>query len=233
MTTTRQVHNHYRLPSVAFLILNSLGLALALWGITAIFERPLPVQLQDAGHLQFLTNLSLLLTIGAMLSNYLVIGSSNPAILKVNTVFNAGALVCETLVALIYWTLKLFFMKLIVPENVPREMYIPMKLDLTIHLFPVTFLSMDYYMNRTDSFRLPLLFVVTIVFSLTGGYWYILESLVKPPAHYPYPFLNVELEERAKIFTVVALLGLVFYEGYESIHSILKKNLWGIKHKAE
>jgi hypothetical protein len=214
--------------------LNSFALALATWGLVGIFQRDLPEQLAQAGHWQFLTNLSLIVTITAIVSNYLVMLSDSNGLSKLNIVLNASALVLETLVALIYWVLKLFFIKLIVPHNVPVENFIPLPLDLTIHLFPVTYLSNDYYLNRTDSFRLPLLFVIAIVSSLTTAYWYILEALIEPPAHYPYPFLNVETEERAKIFVVVAILGLVFYQVYEYVHSLVRKRIEGtVKAKGE
>ncbi|ODV74620.1 uncharacterized protein CYBJADRAFT_166419 [Cyberlindnera jadinii NRRL Y-1542] len=218
---------HYRLPSTVYFIVNTFALALGSWGLSFITSSPLPEQLAEGGPWQFLTNLSLALSLIAIISNYVVILFKPTALtLKLNATLNASSLVLETLVALIYWTLKIFFMALIVPENVTKDKFIPIQVDLTIHLFPVFYLSTDYCFNRTDAFRLPLLFVISMVGTLTGAYWLILEALVKPPAHYPYPFLNVEESERMKIFVAVGLLALAFYHIYEYIHAVVERVLY-------
>lgn len=222
----------YRLSTPKYLFANTIGLSVLAWGIKSILIRTLPEQLAEAGHWQFLTNLSLVLTAVAQSSNYLTILTDVDVFRKLNVALNAAALVAETLVSSIYWTLKLFFMPLIIPENVPKQMHIPLHLDLAIHLFPVMFLSADYYFNRTDSFGLPPLLVLALVITLSGGYWCVLEALVKPPAHYPYPFLNADFDVRLKIFSVVAILGFVFYQVYEYFHAVVKKALYE-KIKAE
>lgn len=215
-----------RIPTPAYVAFNFFGLAVASWGALEIFGRPLPPQLATAGHWQFLTNLSLVLTCVSVGVNIISTTLGSKFLRGVSTALTASALVAETLVAIIYWTLKLFFVSLIVPANVTPDRYIPLSIDLTIHLFPVLFLSIDYYLLRNTGFRIPLLGAVGLVLALTVSYWFVLEALVVPPAHYPYPFLNVDEGERIKIFGVVAMCGVVFYQVYEYLHTVVQRLLF-------
>ncbi|KAH3683173.1 hypothetical protein WICPIJ_005870 [Wickerhamomyces pijperi] len=218
-----------RVSTVPYLIYNSIGLGVCSYGLVGVLARKLPPELEKAGHLQFLTNLSLLFTMITIVSNFLVspfTNDKNHWFNKLNLNLNAVALVLESLVTMIYWVLKLFLVHLIVLDSVPKEEYIPLGLDLTIHLFPSLFLSFDYYFIKKTSFKLPFFQSTALVCAATGTYWCILESLVTADSKYPYPFLNVETEKRILIFVTVSVIGIITFYTYEVLHSIVQSTVY-------
>lgn len=224
---------HHRVGQAAYLLFSVAGLSVAFVGIYFVTHRPLPEKVAAGGPWQFLTNLSLALTAVSISTNIVASVVPNKVTRFASAVLAAAALVAETLVALIYWTLKLLFLELIVHEGIAKKDFIPLWLDFTIHLFPITFLSIDYYVMRRVGFGLPLALVLALVPALAVAYWCVVETLVKPPAHYPYPFLNVEREERLKIFAAVAMSGVVFYHVYEYLHKVVERVVFSTKTKAE
>lgn len=223
----------YRWDSSVYFLFNLLGLVVTVTACTAIFKVILPNELASAGHIQFLTNLSLLFTIFTILSNILTILVPSSLVNYVNIYMNAISIILETLVALIYWSLRIFFIHLIVPKGVTEENFIPVHTDVAVHLFPITFLSLDYYFIKYQNFNIPTINVLLIVTALTSAYWFLLEYLIVPPASYPYPFLNVATQERLVIFAFVALAGFVFYHAFNSLHKPIRSLIYKAEGKAK
>lgn len=218
-----------RLSTVPYLLYNFAGLAVFTHGYSEIIARVLPPELEKAGHHQFLTNLSLIFTIFTVASNIIAAPFTDKKdhfVSRLNLNMNAAALVLETLVTTIYWTLKLFVTHMIVLDSIPKEKYIPLGLDLCIHFYPVLFLSIDYYFIKKTSFKLSFIHTVALVCTATATYWFILESLITPESKYPYPFLNVETEKRIVIFAAVSVFGLIAYQLYEFLHTIVQSAVY-------
>lgn len=221
----------YRWDSSVYLLYNLLGLSIFSAGLYTVFTLPLPKELEDAGHVQFLTNLSLIFTVVAVFSNISTILAPGTLINTVNIYLNAIALILEILVALIYWSLKILFIHLIISQTIDPKNYIPLYLDFAIHLFPISFLSFDYLFIKYQRFNIPSFKVLLIISGLTASYWFLLESIIVPPASYPYPFLNVATEERIVIFAVVALFGYGFYHASNFAHNTVQKLVFKTEQK--
>lgn len=221
----------YRWNSSVYLLFNLLGLSIFSTALYAEFTFPLPKELADAGHLQFLTNLSLIVTVVTVFSNIVTILAPGRLVNTVNVYLNASALILETLVALIYWTLKILFVNLIILETIDPKNYIPLHIDVAIHLLPISFLSFDYFFIKYQHFNIPSFKVLLIVVTLTSSYWFLLEFLVVPPASYPYPFLNVPTEQRILIFAIVAIFGFGFYRASNFAHNIVQKLVFKTEQK--
>ncbi|CCH42987.1 putative membrane protein [Wickerhamomyces ciferrii] len=216
-----------RLNHKSYLFFNLIGLTITSLALNAIFSLPLPKELESAGHFQFLTNLSLIFTIITILSNIITVIYPNSLILGLNIYLNAITIILETLVALIYWILRIFFIYLIIPKGVKPENFIPLYIDMSIHLFPITFLSIDYYLIKFKNFNINSKIVFGLVIGLTSSYWILLESLIKPPASYPYPFLNVDTKERVIIFVIVGVFGFLFYQISNNLHKPIQSLIYG------
>ncbi|KAH3676034.1 hypothetical protein WICMUC_002330 [Wickerhamomyces mucosus] len=226
-----KLEKSYRLPSYLYLIYNLIGLTIGIDAILTAIARELPESLAQAGHFQFLTNISLVLTIITMISNifFAIIPPPIKSLQTLNVYINAISIVSETIVSTVYWGLKIFARGLIVHELFPKERFMPLRLDLTVHLFPLVFLSIDYYLIRKKSFQIPSFNVFILLVVASGSYWAHLETLIVPPAVYPYPFLDVKPQQRAVVFLVIALLGLVFYHIYEFLQPIIQNILYKIE----
>lgn len=177
------------------------------WGLKSIFALPLPDELRAAGHSQFLTNLSLMVTL-LHLSASLVLGRPNNYLFLVS-------LILETIVASIYWVLKIVAANLILPEDA----FIPLRIDLTIHLFPIVWLLMDLLLNQTQPIRVRKPVAAGLCFVLTLAYYIHLKLLIKPPAVYPYPFLNISPAATNAIFAAVGLVAFGIYLLYAQVHA--------------
>lgn len=181
-----------------------ISLIIGLYGYQQITSIQLPPHLQDAGHWQFLTNLSLVYSLFVFLVGFVAhITKSHTLFLFKNNLHPIG-LALETIVAGVYWPLRLFFLHLLTKD--PSKFYLPLSTDLCIHLMPVVSLLIDYlvFMPRwTISDNTALGFVVL----LTTFYWVLLDNLIdfENGGSYPYEFLNVEKDsQRILVFAVVA-----------------------------
>lgn len=223
----------YRWDSSVYFLFNLLGLAVTSSACYGIISLPLPKELEAGGQFQFLTNLSLLFTIATILSNISTIVFSSSFVKRANTYLNAISIILETLVASIYWSLRIFFVHLIIPKGISKENFIPVHIDVSVHLFPITFLCLDYYFIKYQNFNIPTPIVGLMVVGLTSSYWFLLEHLVVPPSKYPYPFLNVPAQERLTIFVFVALFGVTFYYIYNYLHTPIKNLIYKAEQKAK
>ncbi|EDO16392.1 hypothetical protein Kpol_1051p43 [Vanderwaltozyma polyspora DSM 70294] len=218
------------LPPISSLILNNLSILIVGWGLNQGTQIKLPASLRDAGHKQFLTNISVIATLICSIvnaTNYFVQRDievfSNHFKQKFNHfsrhVFLPIALVMETLVPVVYWPLRLFARHLImqdVPDNIRNP--IPISVDLAIHLFPTIFLFSDHYFTGYGSrFEITNQRAWLMVTVLGVGYnrWlYYLIDLSKGQA-FPYPFLGVAEPYRSLTFLSLTSFTWVLFWMYQ------------------
>lgn len=224
---TPRKHN-YLIPTNRSLFFNITSLILCGKGLFKCTQLVLPPSLSQAGHKQFLTNLSLVAT---LISNFLNI--INWFVQRSNHngnqfVFNyicrhfilPIALTLETIVPIVYWPLRLFAQTLIVQEIPKDKPYpLPISTDLSIHLLPFLFLLSDHYFSGFGSkFEISNTKAWFIVSLLGFGYFKYLFFLIDPSKGqaYPYPFLDVEEHMRAIIFVVVSTVSWLFFILYQT-----------------
>ncbi|KAI5956390.1 hypothetical protein KGF54_000865 [Candida jiufengensis] len=169
----------------------------------------LPPHLKDAGQFQFLTNLSLIYSIITFVIGAIAhLFKSEYLFLLKNDLHPIG-LALESIVAGVYWPLRLFFLHLLTKD--PSKFKMPIITDLSIHLMPIVSLLIDYliFMPKwTISINTALAFVV----SFTTFYWFLLKNLidVDKGGRYPYEFMNVEKESsRIIVFAVVGIVAFI------------------------
>lgn len=203
-----------RIHKSSYLLFNTISVLFLSNGLRLLLSRPLPDHLKQAGHFQFLTNLSLAFTIISLTIEVLSILNLIPNLIA--NYFLLISFVLEFIVSAIYWTLKLFLIHLIVNvDKLSPEKFIPLSLDLTIHLCPLIILSINIILLKKKQPKKSMLSIFIIVLILSFAYWNILETLVSkakiidPLTEYPYPFLNVESTQRIIIFGGVSVVGIL------------------------
>lgn len=228
----------YLIPTKQSLLLNITSLIICGRGLFKCTRLVLPPSLSQAGHKQFLTNLSLVAT---LINNFLniinwFIQSSD----QNNTQFILNyicrhfilpiALTLETIVPIIYWPLRLFAKNLIM-HDIPKDKPYPLSIstDLSIHLLPFLFLLSDHYFSGFGSkFEISNTKAWFIVSFLGLGYFNYLSFLINPSKGqaYPYPFLDVEEPMRTIIFIIVSTVSWLFFILYQTFppQSPIQKN---------
>lgn len=215
-------------PTLRTLLINTGCLAVSSWGLFHATRITLPPSLKDAGHKQFLTNISVVLTIINNLCN-IVNWFFQRCDLNVNLLefFNfisrditlPVALVMESIVPVVYWPLRLFALKLIMQGIGSSKSPIPISVDLSIHLFPSIFLLGDHYLSGSGlKFKISNVKAWFIVTILGIGYYQYLSLLIDPTSgqHYPYPFLDVDEPYKSVIFVLVTSITWCFYTFYQN-----------------
>lgn len=185
-------------------LIDFLSIVIGVYGFHGtILTLPLPPHLVDAGHWQFLTNLSLVYSLAVFVVGFIAHISKSEKLFKLKNNLHPIGLALESIVTMVYWPLRLFWLGLLVEDT---SVYpIPMPADLSIHLMPVVSLLIDYlvFMPRW-TIRTRTAFGMCC--ALTLAYWCLLEYLVdiENGSSYPYAFLNVPHNGlRALIFAVV------------------------------
>lgn len=220
-------------PSIRSLLLNVASLLVCSNGLYKCTRLTLPASLKDAGHKQFLTNISVVAT---LISNVFNIfnwfvqrskcsNQEKPCCFASTLNYISRhlalpiALTLETIVPLVYWPLRLFAQNLImqeVPQDAPNP--IPVSTDVSIHLFPFIFLFSDHYLSGSGSkFRISNIRAWCIVATLGIAYFQYLGMLIDPTQGqaYPYPFLDVEEPMKSAIFVVVSTVAWFFFIIYQ------------------
>lgn len=167
----------------------------------------LPPYLATAGRWQFLTNLSLVISLVVFALGAVAHAVKSTQLFQIKNALHPVALVLELVVTLVYWPLRIVFIRLLVSD--PSRKFIPMFVDICLHLVPGVALVIDFFcfmprltVNNRDSFGVCML--------LTFMYWAWLKRLidVEGGGQYPYNFLNVDAElTRVIIFVIVGVTG--------------------------
>ena len=202
----------------AALVVDLASLAIGGWGLWTNIHYELPHHLADAGHWQFLTNISLAYSLLVFALGFLAHALYSQPIFSLKNSLHPIALTMEMIVASVYWPLRLLFLHLLV-DDVSRFTF-PVQVDLAIHLFPVVALAADYILFMppwTITTRSALLGCAGI----TVAYWFHLARLIdmSKGAMYPYQFLNVEDDTvRGSIFVIVGLVGFLMFLVARQLH---------------
>ncbi len=158
------------------------------------------------GHFQFLTFLSLVITLSAFFLSTLHSVFSGPNLLKSikNLVFVA-ATVAEFIVTTVYWGIRFYDHNLMFRGGINP---IPITLDLQLHAFPLLFLLLNNFLFIKSWGFISKKAGFVLFGGLTIAYWYWIHYLQKFNGMLPYPFLSeVETKERVYIFIVISLIG--------------------------
>ncbi|KAI5964263.1 uncharacterized protein KGF55_002205 [Candida pseudojiufengensis] len=197
-------HPRRQVGNPIILIIDLISILIGFYGIyTNMIYVELPPHLKDAGQWQFLTNLSLIYSIITFIIGFLAHLFKNQTLFLIKNDLHPIGLALESIVAGVYWPLRLFFLNLLTKD--PSKFKMPIVTDLSIHLMPIISLLIDYlvFMPKwTISINTALAFVV----SFTTFYWFLLKNLIdlEKGGRYPYEFMNVEKEsERIIVFVVV------------------------------
>ncbi|ABN67301.2 conserved hypothetical membrane protein [Scheffersomyces stipitis CBS 6054] len=189
------------------LTIDLVSLVIGLYGMqTNILTIELPDHLAEAGHWQFLTNLSLVYSLFVFLIGFVAHLTKSELLFDFKNNIHPMGLALESIVTMIYWPLRLFFLHLLVGE--PSKFKLPLSTDLSIHLMPVVSLLIDYFVFM-PRWTIKTTTALGLVLSLTSGYWFLLKNLidVTKGARYPYAFLDVDSDEkRMVVFAMVALV---------------------------
>lgn len=208
-------------------VLNAVSAVVVSYGLYSCTSIKLPPSLEKAGHKQFLTNISAAVTVlnnVSNLANYALRrgGAPSGAVeFWARHVTLPIALAVESVVASVYWPLRLFAIHLIMVDA-PRgdRSPIPLQVDLAIHLAPIVLLLSDHYLSGAGAkFRISKRYAWAIVMVLGFGYKSLLGRLIDPDAGqaFPYPFLNVAEPLRSIIFAIVTSISLLYYLAYQRI----------------
>ncbi|EGW31899.1 uncharacterized protein SPAPADRAFT_60992 [Spathaspora passalidarum NRRL Y-27907] len=209
-------------PVIAFI--DGISLAIGFYGIyTNIMTVELPEYLAGAGHWQFLTNLSLVYSLVVFGLGFVAHITHNNILFGIKNNIHPIGLALETIVAVIYWPLRLFFMNLL--TSAPENFCISLSTDLAIHLMPVVSLLIDYLVFM-PKWTIKTSSALGLLVFLTSVYWCLLKSLIdiEKGAKYPYAFLDVESEvERAAIFGVVTLVAFLQFLFLRKVYDFIVK----------
>ncbi|GAV55582.1 hypothetical protein ZYGR_0AV02140 [Zygosaccharomyces rouxii] len=129
------------------------------------------------------------------------------------------ALVLESVVATVYWPLRLFAIGLIL-QGAKKRSPIPLHIDISIHLLPILYMLSDYYLSGAyERFKIGLLPSWGIIAAIGLAYKSYLNALIDTSTNqkYPYPFLDVSEPYKSIIFVVITSFGWLFYVGYRAL----------------
>lgn len=217
------------IPTHFTLVLNTVSLLTSTWGFVRATSVILPPSLSKAGHKQFLTIMSIIATIinnAVNITNYYIQRNSKMNLeTKRKSDFISRhialpvSLVLESIVATVYWPLRLFFVSLIMHgvKSTAKTPF-PITVDMAIHLYPILYLLTDHYLSGSGmKFRLSNKHAWLIVTSLAFSYFQYLAFLIdaEQGQAYPYPFLDVNEPYKSIIFVAVTTITWAYYVFYQ------------------
>ncbi|CAH00506.1 uncharacterized protein KLLA0_D07788g [Kluyveromyces lactis] len=191
------------------------------YGLIQCTQIKLPSNLATAGHKQFLTNISAVVTIvnGALNTVNQLLGNKGTLHFWSREFTFPIATCLETIVCVIYWPLRIFFIPLIMHgvQDSSRSP-LPMHVDIAIHLLPIIYLCLDYFFLKEAPFQIAgwKVFLSLPLLGLT--YRIYLDSIIGPSGSYPYPFLDVPEPYKSVIFVTVSLSSGGLYILYQKFH---------------
>ncbi|ODV89502.1 hypothetical protein CANCADRAFT_19271, partial [Tortispora caseinolytica NRRL Y-17796] len=151
-----------------------------------MFTNPSPVSVAYGGILQFLTNITLFVTLVTCCIGTIADITKSALITSLKDKLAASIFSIEVVVACVYWPLK-FYDKSLIVNNVVKM--IPVPLDLTIHVLPVLVLLIDIALSQSPS---PISSTDALMFYVVYGlaYWIWIHHTRSVNDFFPYPFLD-------------------------------------------
>lgn len=129
------------------------------------------------------------------------------------------ALVLESVVATVYWPLRLFAIGLIL-QGAKKRSPVPLNVDISIHLLPILYMLSDYYLSgASERFKIGSVPSWGIIAAIGMAYKYYLNALIDTSTNqrYPYPFLDAPEPYKSVIFVIITSVGWFFYLGYRAL----------------
>lgn len=188
--------------------INAILLVTGTYGLYKCTMVHLPPTLNSAGHKQFLTNISLAIS---LVYNLLALLTQSSSHLVEKYMFPISVIL-ETVVTLVYWPLKIFFVHLIYQQSAnplqKRGTVLPLHVDMCLHLFPCIGLLFQFLVLKRSQFALSTKTAFIGCLMLGTIYKWYLQILVKPElgAKYPYPFLDIKEPWKSVIMYGVTLV---------------------------
>lgn len=231
-------------PTTLSLFINIVSITISYWGISQCTKIILPQNLYEAGHKQFLTNISVVVTLINNSANiiYWILEKILPSNeILANCEFISRhitlpiALILESVVPLVYWPLRLFAQNLIM-QDIPADIKnpLPLSVDMAIHLSPFICLFSDHYLSGSGSkFEVSNGKAWFIVTALGFSYYKYLSFLIDTNKGqvYPYPFLDVAEPWKSVIFVLVSTVAWLFYVLYQKLPPYLPPRNKSLKKK--
>lgn len=204
------------------------NLSLSCSGIYGLYKCTsiiLPPKLVQAGHKQFLTNISLFICIIQEITTFVSCSYYKDKNQKIKflaeEILLPISLVLESVVTSVYWPLKIFFTHLIYQKNPNyaqknRNEYLPLHIDMCLHLFPFIGMLVNFFYFKKDKFVIKnntIVLSICYVFGWTYILW--LKFLIPEGAKYPYPFLDIEEPYKTLIMLTVTNVGFAFLKIFQ------------------
>lgn len=204
------------------------NLSLSFSGIYGLYRCTsiiLPPKLMQAGHKQFLTNISLFICIIQEITTFISCswykGKNEKAKFLAEEILLPISLVLESVVTSVYWPLRIFFTHLIFQKNPnyahkSRNEYLPLHIDMCLHLFPFIGMLVNFYYFKKDKFVIKnntVVLSVCYVFGLAYILW--LKFLIPEGGKYPYPFLDIGEPYKTLIMLAVTNIGFAFLKVFQ------------------
>ncbi|ODQ78180.1 hypothetical protein BABINDRAFT_168373 [Babjeviella inositovora NRRL Y-12698] len=192
--------------------LSLISIIMGLYGFLQIADTKLHESLHKGGHSQFLTNISLGISMVVFCLGAVAHITKSSTLFTIKNKLHAVALTLESVVAGVYWPFWIFFFHTIADRGPPP----PLSLDLIVHLMPVVSLTIDYWLFM-PSWKISNSSGFALCVVCTLAYYYWLEHALKL-SHFPYPFLNVPTAQR--FVTYASIMGVAF------VNFVLQKTLF-------
>lgn len=205
------------------LILNSALTFTGSYGLFVCTSILLPPKLVVAGHKQFLTNISLVISIiqhVSAVATILLAGNKQVAFFS-EEVMLPVALVLESVVTSVYWPLRIFFVELIFQKNPnyaakSRSHYLPLHVDICLHLLPFLGLCINFFKFKKGKFVINSTKIVLSVCTALGlSYILWLKYLIPVGGKYPYPFLDIPEPWKTAAMLVITNIAFGYFRALQ------------------
>ncbi|AMD19394.1 HBR493Wp [Eremothecium sinecaudum] len=204
-------------------VINAFSLVVTSWGLCKSINLELDPSLAKAGPKQFLTNIGAGITIInnvlAILNNWSLLPTEGLEYFSREILFPL-ALQTETVIAGVYWPLRLFWIHLIMHNIKDGKSPIPLPVDLSIHLVPILTLLIEYYGVRKTPFQVSayVVWILTFIISILYNFWLKTIIDVENGQVYPYPFLSIPEPQVTFVFVGITTIGCLSFLAYKYSH---------------
>lgn len=190
-------------PSTTFSsLIHFLGLSSFGTSYKFLVDNPTPINDSYGWHFQYLTIIGLTLATITFLFGSLADMTSSKFLFRAKNFFSVCAAPMEVLISLLYFSLSAYDKSLVIPDWAQLPLYA----DLSFHLFPSLFLSLDYLL-LSPPWTVSISGALALSGSIATGYWFVVQKCYEHNGFYPYPlFEQLNTARRIVLFTVAALL---------------------------
>ncbi|KAF8488781.1 FAR-17a/AIG1-like protein [Gautieria morchelliformis] len=243
VTINFTVSSSVTVMSIPTILLHSISASVMVWGYNQLdtLVTDAWIREQTGGHWQYLTVLGKVLAAACVTMLLGLSGDLFPS-LKGNSFFRRFqkaqrtllmvSLPVAMLVALIYWTLLLFFPAMILPpvpgwnsepsssSATPPLSRVPLSIDLALHATPTIALVTEFIVVQTPYSSYDVTYIAPVLAAFAGvGYGSWAEHCARHNGEFPYPFLTESpFTIRIAIYAGATLLALSIFRGLNRLH---------------